>query len=146
MKKKLNGYIIRDEEILKGKDSSNGITQIVTEGTRVSKSEPVFRYYTSSEEELDKQIQELDKQIDEALSKEENIVSSPDIINLESEIKEELDALFKENDIQNIREYQKRINNYIVKKSEIAGNLSPEGSYIKTLVESRTNLSNKLTR
>ena len=77
---------------------------------------------------------------------EENIVSSPDIINLESEIKEELDALFKENDIQNIREYQKRINNYIVKKSEIAGNLSPEGSYIKTLVESRTNLSNKLTR
>ena len=146
MKKKPSGYIIREEEILKGDDSSNGLTQIVSEGTRVSTGEPVFRYYSAEEDEITKQIQELDIEIDKALAQEQNIGYSPEIINIEQEIKQELDQMFKQNDLRNIREYQKRINNYIVKKSEIAGELSPEGSYIKTLVEQRKNLSNVLTQ
>lgn len=146
MRRKQSGYIIRDEEVLKGENASNGLAQIVTEGTRVSKDEAVFRYYANNEEEITKQIEALDKQIDEALSQEENSISSPDIANLETEIKEELDHLFQKNSIQEIQEYQKRINSYIVKKSEIAGSLSPEGSYIRTLVESRTTLSNQLNR
>ena len=40
----------------------------------------------------------------------------------------------------------KRIDNYILKKSEIAGNSSPENSYVRSLIENRTNLNNKLTR
>ena len=137
------GYIIRDEEVLKGEDSSNGITQIVTEGTRVAKNEAVFRYYSNNEEELTSQIEQLDKQIDEELSKQE---SQNSIVSLELEIKKDLDEIFKENNLQNIREYKKRINNCIVKKSELAGNLSPEGSYVRKLIEQRTDLSNKLTR
>ena len=77
MKKKQSGYIIRDEEVLNGENSSNGLTQIVTEGTRVSKNEPVFRYYSNNEEEITKQIEELDKQIDEELSKDKSLFSSP---------------------------------------------------------------------
>lgn len=146
MKKKQNGYIIRDEEVLKGENSSNGLTQIVTEGTRVSKNEPVFRYYSNNEEEITKQIEELDKQIDEELSKDKSLFSSPDIVSLEVEIEKELNEIFKENNIQNIREYKKRIDNYILKKSEIAGNSSPKDSYVRSLIENRTNLSNKLTR
>ncbi len=142
------GYIIRDEEILNGNGSTNGLTQIVTEGTRVAANEPVFRYYSSNEDEITKKIEEIDKQIDEALSQEENkqYSSFPDIIEIESEIKLELEKMLKENNIQNVREYKKRIDNYIVKKSEIAGNLSPEGSYIRSLVEQRTALSNELIR
>ena len=147
MKKKLSGYIIRDEQVLKGKNSSNGLTQIVTEGTRVSKDEPVFRYYSNNEEEITKQIEELDVQIDKAISEEGgNIDYPPEIISLGAEIKQELDEIFKENELQNIREHQKRINNYIVKKSEITGKLSPEGSHIRSLIEQRTNLSNSLIR
>ena len=148
LKKKLNGYIIRDEQILKGNNSSsNGLTQIVTEGTRVSKNEAVFRYYSNNEEEITKQIDDLDIQIDKAISEEKNNIEySPDIVSLETEIKKELDGMFKENELQNIREHQKKINNYIVKKSEIAGSLSPEGSYVRSLVEQRTALSNRLTR
>ena len=148
MKKKLSGYIIRDEQVLKGNNSSsNGLTQIVTEGTRVSKNEAVFRYYSGNEEDITKQIDELDIQIDKAIAEEgNNIEYSPDIVSLEVEIKQELDKIFKENEIQNIREHQKKINNYIVKKSEIAGNLSPEGSYVRSLVEQRTALSNQLIR
>ncbi|MBR2290519.1 MAG: hypothetical protein IJ867_08130 [Clostridia bacterium] len=144
-KKWPSGYIIRDEEILKGDNSSAGITQIVTEGTRVSKGEAVFRYYANNEEEITKQIEELDKQIDQALVEENNISSSPDIASLEAQIKQELDNIFGENNLENVREYQKRINNYTVKKGEIAGNLSPEGSTVRNLVETRTALSRQLT-
>lgn len=131
--------------MLKGNDFSNGLAQIVTEGTRVSKGEAAFRYYSNHEEEITKQLEELDKQIDIALAEEGKNLSSPDIANLEVQIKQELNNMKGENNLQNIREYQKRINNYIIKKSEIAGNLSPEGSYIRTLVESRMSLSNQLT-
>lgn len=146
MKRRLSGYIIRDEQVLKGSNSSNELNQIVTEGTRVSKNEPVFRYYSGNEEEITKQIEELDVQIDKAIAEEGSISPSPEIVSLEVEIKQELDEIFKENELQNIREHQKRINNYIVKKSEIAGNNSPEGSYVRNLVEQRTNLSNQLIR
>jgi len=146
MKKQRNGYIIRDEEILKGENASNGLTQIVTEGTRVSKGEMVFRYYASNEEEITDQIELLNKQIDEALRKEENQISSPDIVNLENQIKQELDNILKENNMQNVREYQKRINNYTMKKGEVAGSLSQAGSEVRLLVEKRLELSNQLTQ
>ena len=144
LKKKQNGYIIRDEEVLASDDTSTGVNKIVSDGTRVANGELVFRYYSNNEEEITKQIEELDIQIDKALSEEENINRSPDIINLESEIKQELAELFKENDYQNVREYQKRINNFILKKSEVAGTLCPDGSYVKTLIEQRTALTNQI--
>ena len=141
----VSGYIIRDERVLKGNNYSNGISQIVTEGTRVSKGEPVFRYYSNNEEEISSQIAILDKQIDEALAESTDSILSNDVINLENEIKKELNNLYKVNDISTINEYAKKINTYIVKKAEIAGEASPAGSYIKSLVEQRTALSNQLT-
>ena len=118
---------------------------IVNEGTRVSKGEAAFRYYASNEDEITKQIEELDKEIDKALSEEGKDIYSPEIANLERQIKQELDNIYGENNLEAVREYQKRINNYTVKKGEIAGSLSPENSNIRNLVESRMALSNKLT-
>ena len=40
------GYIIRDEEIVKGKNYKNGMEQIMSEGEKVAKNEPIFRYYS----------------------------------------------------------------------------------------------------
>jgi hypothetical protein len=140
------GYIIREETVLKGNNYSNGLSQIVSEGTRVAKNESVFRYYSDKEEEITKQIEELDKQIDEALETNKKYINSTsDIINLETEIKNILDKMYEENNCLEIDEYEKKINAYIVKKAEIAGDLSPAGSYIKSLVEQRTALSQKLT-
>ena len=53
-----NGYVIRDEQIAKGENTENGIYQIKTEGEKVAKGEPIFRYYTSNEETLNNKIQE----------------------------------------------------------------------------------------
>ena len=52
------GYVIRDEEVITGQNYKNGMLQIKTEGERVAKGDPIFRYYTNNEQELLKQIQE----------------------------------------------------------------------------------------
>ena len=138
------GYVIRDEKILEGTNTSNGISKIISEGSRVSKGESVFRYYLNNEEEINNQIKELDSKIDEALRNNQKQKGSVDIISLETEIKDTLDKLYKTNSMQEMEEYQKKINSYAEKKSEIAGELSPAGSYIKELINQRQTLNNKL--
>lgn len=139
------GYLIRDESVLKGDNYSNGISQIVTDNSRVSKGEAVFRYYSNNENDINNQITELDKEINEALQNVQKTNFPIDIVNLENEIKNILKEMNKENNLQTIREYKKRLNSYIVKKAEIAGEYSPAGSYIKELIEKRTALNNQLT-
>ena len=39
------GYIIREEQVLKGENYKNGISQIKAEGEKVALKENVFRYY-----------------------------------------------------------------------------------------------------
>ena len=43
----VQGYIIRDEEVLKGENYKNGLVQIKAEGEKVAKGEAIFRYYAS---------------------------------------------------------------------------------------------------
>lgn len=52
----VQGYIIRDEKILKGENYKNGISQIKAEGEKVAKGEAIFRYYTNGEEELKRKL------------------------------------------------------------------------------------------
>ena len=63
------GYIIREENILKGENYKNGMVRLKTEGEKVEKGGIVFRYYTKGENDLIKKIEELDIKIDEALQK-----------------------------------------------------------------------------
>ncbi len=55
-----------------------------------------------------------------------------------------IDGLNKKNNIQEIAEYKKDINAYIVKKSKIAGTLSASGSYIEGLVKEREKFEEQL--
>lgn len=139
----VQGYIIRDETVLKGENYKNGLVQIKAEGERVAKGEAIFRYYTTGEENLKKKIEELDIKIQEAWEKEESIFSS-DIKLLESQIETKLDEIYHVNDMQKIKEYKKDLNSYITKKAKIAGDLSPSGSYLKKLIEERSSYENEL--
>ena len=47
-------------------------------------------------------------------------------------------------DMQKIKEYKKDLNTYITKKAKIAGDLSPSGSYLKKLIEERSQYENEL--
>lgn len=136
------GYIIRDETVLKGENYKNGIKQIKTEGEKVAKGEPIFRYYSNDEKELVKKIQDLDVKIDEAMSKEKPFSSDTKVI--EEQIDVKLDQLYGESDLKLIQNNKQEIINNMTKKAKIAGEYSPSGSYLKKLIDERQKYENKL--
>ncbi len=140
----LQGYVIRDETVIKGENYKNGMVQIKSEGEKVAKGEAIFRYYTKGEEKLIKKIEELDIKIQEAWENENNNLPS-DIKILDGQIEAKLSELYHINDIQKVKEYKKDLNSYITKKAKIAGESSPAGSYLKTLIEQRSQYENELT-
>ena len=140
----VQGYIIRDEEVLKGENYKNGLVLIKAEGEKVAKGEAIFRYYTSGEEDLTKKIQELDVKIQEAWESEQNTLFLGDIKLLDGQIEAKLDDMYHINDIQKINEYKKDLNTYLTKKTRIAGEKSPSGSYLKKLIEERSTYENEL--
>ena len=141
----VTGYIIREETVLKGENYKNGISEIKSEGEKVAKGEAVFRYYTSGEDELKKKIQELDIKIGEAWEKDNTLFSS-DVKILEEQIENKLADLYHINDLQKVNEYKKDLNSYITKKAKIAGEKSPTGSYLKQLIEERSEYENQLNQ
>lgn len=131
------GYVIRQETVIQGNNYKNGMIQIKSEGERVAKGDPVFRYYSNNEENLVKKIQELDIKIQDAMANEKDLFSS-DMKLLENQVQEKLLEVEKLKDVQKVAEYKKDINAKITKKAKIAGDLSPSGSYIRKLIEERS--------
>lgn len=138
-----DAYVIREEKLFQGKNYKNGISQIKTEGQRVAKGDPIFRYYTNNEQNLINKISDLDTQIQDAMEGEKNIYSS-DIAVLEKQIDENLLLITKTNKLSDIKEYKKNIDSALTKKAKLIGELSPSGSYIKKLVTQRTKYEEKL--
>lgn len=139
----VQGYIIRDETVIKGENYKNGISQIKAEGEKVAKGEAVYRYYTKGEEDLIQKINDLDIKIREAMEKENNIYTN-DIKSLENQIHKKVYETCEINDLQKIREYKNELNTIITKKAKIAGEKSPSGSYLKQLIEERSEYENEL--
>lgn len=140
----VEGYIIRDEQVVQGKNYKNGIVPIKAEGEKAAKDEAIFRYYSNGEENLIKKIAELDQKIDEEKGKENVNLPSSDIKVIEKEIDSKLEQIYHTNDMQKITEYKKEIANLITKKTKIIGTFSPSGSYLKKLIEERSNYENQL--
>ncbi len=137
------GYVIRNETVVQGDNYKNGMIQIKTEGERVAKGDSIYRYYSNNEETLVKKIEELDHKIQDAMENETDIFSS-DIKLLENQISQKLNEASNLKDIQKISEYKKDINTKITKKAKIAGDLSPQGSYIRKLIEERSGYEKNL--
>ena len=138
------GYIIRDETVVKGENYKNGMEQIKTEGEKAAKGESIFRYYSKNEESLIKQISELDVKIQEAMATTQTNPFQSDVKILENQIDEKVELLNKTTDIAKLTEYKKEINELVTKKSNIIGEKSPSGSYLKQLQDQRTALENEL--
>ena len=138
------GYIIRDEQVVKGENYKNGMEQIKTEGEKAANGESIFRYYSKNEDNLIEQIAELDEKIQEVMSKQTNLSSSPDVILIENQIDEKVEELSNLTDVIKMSECKKEINELVTKKANIIGEKSPSGSYLKQLEEQRTALENEL--
>jgi len=135
------GYILRDEEVISGENYKNGLIQIKTEGEKVAKGDAVFRYYSNNEEGLKEKINELNIKLQEALEKEETHPNN-DIKILDKQIETKIENIQSINDLKEISESKKEIETAVIKKAEIAGELSPAGSYIKNLISQKTELEN----
>ncbi len=72
----LSGYVIRDEVIVQGENTQNGIYEIKAEGEKVAKNEAIFRYYNNNEEDLNNRINDLNSKIQEAMLRTNKYVSS----------------------------------------------------------------------
>ena len=142
MKQQL-GYIIREETLIQGENSENGIFAIKTEGEKVAKGENVFRYYINNEQSINEKIDELNVKIQEAMQSQTDLFSG-DIKALEKQIDNKLEGLKYKTSIQEISEYKKDILTYLTKKSKIAGDLSASGSYINGLLEEKKQYENEL--
>ena len=138
------GYIIRDETVLQGQNYKNGMEQISYEGSRVAKGESIFRYYSSGENDLKEKIKSLDIKIQEAIENNNDELTLADTKLLDKQISEKLSNINQLNNIQTIQETKKDIDNYVKKKAQIAGELSPSGSYLKKLIDERSTYENEL--
>ena len=137
------GYVIRNEKVVKGENYKNGMEQIKAEGERVAVNENIFRYYSSNEESLKVKISELDNKIQEILTNDKSLLTS-DMKMLENQIDSKLEDISKVKDVSKLVEYKKEIDNLVTKKAKIAGDSSPQGSYLRDLIEERKKYESQL--
>lgn len=138
------GYIIRDEQVIKGENYENGIYSIVSEGEKVAKSESIFRYYSDSEKEISTKITELNYKIQDLLEQEKNVPSA-DIKAIENQIQDQIANIRDLNNYQEIKEYKSGIDDLISKKIKFIGDVT-ENSEIKQLIKERTSYEEKLKK
>lgn len=141
------GYVIRNEQVVKGENYKNGMEQIKNEGEKTAKGESIYRYYSKNEEKLKTQISELDEKVQEALKGQAGIDSTlklSDIKLLENQLDAQIEILNKVTDISKITEYKKQITNLVTKKAKLSGENSASGSYLKQLYTQRAKLEEQL--
>lgn len=137
------GYVIRDEQVVKGENYKNGMEQIKNEGEKTAKGDSIYRYYSKNEENLKQEIAKLDEKIQESLKGQTGIYSS-DIKMLENQLDIQIELLNKTTDMTKIAEYSKQISSIITKKAKMTGELSSSGTYLKQLYGERTKLEEQL--
>lgn len=138
------GYIIRDEVVIQGTgEQETKLVQIKNEGEKVAVGEKIFRYEAPNEAEINNQINQINEELQKAMEGQEQSLPT-DINALNNQIEDKIIDLQDKNNIQEIAEYKSDINSYIAKKAKISGELSPVGSYIKSLINQKTNLQNEL--
>ena len=135
------GYIIRDEQVKKIDNYTNGIYAIASEGQRVAINEPIFRYYSDTEKQITAQITEINYKIQDLLEKDKNVTSA-DIKAIESQIEDKVENISTLSNYQEINEYKKNIDTLISKKINFIGDVT-ENKEIKNLIKERKNLENK---
>lgn len=137
------GYVIRSETVVKGENYKNGILQIKSEGERAAKGENIFRYYSTNEESLKQKIADLDNKIQEVMLDDTSLFSS-DMKLLENQIDEKVQDINQITDSTKLAEYKKEISSLVTKKAQIAGDLSPKGSYLNQLINERKSYESQL--
>ena len=138
------GYIIRNEKVLDTSSYEGTPKANVDDATKVSKGTEIVTYMSREKEQLTEKIAKLDDKIQEAMESKQTILPN-DVKVLDSEIEIYLYTNVKEsNNVYSIYESKNLINEKIEKKAKIAGDLSPVGSQLKSLIEERTSYEKQI--
>ena len=146
LEENVDGYILREEIIVESGKSDREIVKIKNEGDKIRKGAPVFRFKSPNEDELTKKITELNIKIEQAIENDVDIIPSTDIDLLETQVKEKIMLIEGMNKLNDIEILKKEINELILKKAEIIGEMSPSGSYINDLIDERNDNEKKLNK
>ena len=138
------GYVIRNEKVVRGENYKNGMEQIIAEGEKAATNENIFRYYSTNEENLKNKISELDTKIQVAMAENADKSSNPDMKLLEDQIDEQMENINKVTDMTKLEEEKKQIDDLVTKKAKIAGETSPQGSYLRELIDERKEYESEL--
>lgn len=131
------GYIIRNEELIDTSSFDGIIKSEVDDATRVAKGSEIITYVSKSEQQLIEKIEKLDEKIDKAVESQQTIFPN-DVKILETEIESNIYTNIKGNtDLELLRENKKILNEKVMKKAKIVGELSPAGSELKNLITER---------
>ena len=137
------GYIIRDEQVVKGENYSNGIYAIALEGQRVAKGESIFRYYSDGEKEIKTKISGLNYDIQGLLEQDKSLPPSADIKSIEKQIEEKIQNINTLTNFQEITENKKSIDSLISKKINFIGELT-ENQEIKAKIKEKNTYEDQL--
>ena len=138
------GYIIRNEEIVDNSSYDGTVKSEIEDATRVSKGANIVTYVSKSEEQILEKITKLDEKIEKAIESQQTIFTN-DVKIIEAEIESNIYVNIKENkNLDLIKEYKENLNEKIEKKAKIAGELSPAGSELKSLINERAEYEAKL--
>ena len=138
------GYIIRNEKVVKGNNYKNGMEQIISEGEKAAVNENIFRYYSTNEDSLKSKIADLDVKIQEAMAEEDESLFTSDMKLLENQIDDKLKNISQITDTSRLEEEKKEIDDLVTKKAKTAGESSPQGSYLRQLINERKGYENEL--
>ena len=138
-----DAYIIRNEIVLEGENYKNGMEKTKAEGKKVAKGDTVFRYYVNGEEELKKKIDDLNNQILEAYG-DEKVDYSGEVAAIKEQITGLLEDMTNTNNMEEISQYKKEIDECNSKITRIIGENSKKGSYIKELIDEKEKYEEEL--
>ena len=139
------GYVIRDETVVRGENYKNGMEQIIVEGEKAATNENIFRYYSANEESLKEKIAQLDTKIQEAMANSaETTNGNSDMKLLEEQIDKQIENINRITDSTKLEEEKKAIDDLITKKARAVGEASPQGSYLRQLIEERKKYESEL--
>ena len=138
------GYIIRDETCIDVENIGQGVVPIKSEGQKVAKGEPIYRYCAENEQEINDKIKEIDLEIQSNLS-DDDAYFSTDIKLINNQIEKILDDLYENNnEIQKITQEKNNINTDLTQKIKLKAENSDD-SNLKALIEERNKYEDMLT-
>lgn len=134
----VQGVVIKQEKVI-DINNNNAIIPLVEQGERIRKTESVALYKDNNYQEYINKINDLDKQI-ETLIKDLPQNYSNDISYIESQIELLGKQARRTTSYIKIQEYKTKIDELASQKITILGELSPSGSKVRELIDTRKNI------